>query len=119
MKHMFKLLAVLIIFAAASPAFAQSHTVALSWTASTDAAANPSLTYNIYRANVPCASATTFSKVNTSAIAAVTFTDSGLQPGSYCYQGTAVLNGVESLASNQAPAVILPKAQTSLVAVPN
>jgi hypothetical protein len=110
--------AISILFLFAIPARAQTHTVALTWTASIDAAANPTLTYNIYRANKACATATIFTIVNSGPIITTTFTDIGLQPGAYCYQGTAVLNGAESLASNQAPVVILPAAQTNLVAAP-
>jgi hypothetical protein len=87
----------------AAPARAQTHNVALTWTASADAAANPSLTYNIYRSS---ACSGTFAKLNTAPVAATTYLDSAVLPGTYCYQATAVLAGVESVPSNQAVAVV-------------
>lgn len=96
--------------AAPAPQTGGAHSVALAWTASTDAAANPTLTYNVYRA-VTCAG--TFSKIS-SGVAAVTFTDTSVQPGAYCYQVTAFVNSAESVPSNQSTVVILPAAPTKL-----
>jgi hypothetical protein len=93
------------------PQAGNGHSVALSWTASTDAAANPSLSYSIYRATPSCSS--TFTKINQN-ISATSYIDAAMQPGSYCYQVTALLNGAESLPSNQAPAVILPAPPTAV-----
>jgi hypothetical protein len=90
---------------AAPNAFAQqSQSTYLRWTASSTAAGNPSLTYNIYRAS-SCAG--TFAKINAAAVTATTYLDNQPAPGSYCYQVTAVLNGVESTPSNDATATIL------------
>lgn len=97
---------ILALFALASVGTpAQSrHTVSLSWTASTDAAANPSLTYNIYRATA-CSGA--FVKLNASPGAATTYLDSAVFAGNtYCYQVTAVLSAIESVPSNVVAAVI-------------
>jgi hypothetical protein len=113
MKHAFRVTIVLAALLIGPAAFAQ-HQVVLSWTASTDAAANPTLTYNVYRSNTTCALATTFAKINASPITAVTYTDTSVGPGSFCYEATAVLNGVESTNSNTAQAVILPSSPTSL-----
>jgi hypothetical protein len=98
----------------ATGAMAQStHSVDLSWTASIDAAANPSGTYIIYRAPVPCTpapAATAFVKVG-SAIASLTkFTDPVVPLGPFCYAVTFSVNGAESLQSNLTPAVVLPAA---------
>lgn len=77
----------------ARPAFSQ-RTVEIAWQASPSAAGNPSLTYNVYRAST-CAGQ--FSKVNASAVAATTYLDTTVAVGAtYCYQVTAVLNGLES-----------------------
>jgi fibronectin type 3 domain-containing protein len=95
----------LFVLATASGVFAQSHhTVSLSWTASTDAAANPSLTYNVYRST---ACSGTFVLLNATQNAATTYIDSDVFPGAtYCYQVTALLSGAESVASNAASAVM-------------
>ena len=95
----------MLILAAAIPAPAQ-HSVSLTWTASVDAASNPSLAYNVYRAST-CGGA--FSKLNASPLAATTYLDAAVLPGSYCYQVTSVLNGTEGSPSNQA-AVLIPGA---------
>ena len=82
----------------------QSQSTYLRWTASSSAASNPSLTYNVYRAN-SCTG--TFTKINAAAVVLTTYLDNQPAVGSYCYQVTAVLNGVESGASNDASVTIL------------
>lgn len=90
---------------AAPCAFAQSQSTYLRWAPSVSAAANPSLTYNVYRAN-SCAG--TFAKINVVPVTGTVFLDNQPPPGSYCYQVTAVLNSMESEPSNSAAATILP-----------
>lgn len=114
---------ILILLFLAWPASMQAqviHTVTLTWTASADAAANPGLTYNVYKLNGACpataptsVSGSGFTKLNTSPITTTTFTDSGLQPGAYCYFASALLNSVESIPSNTAQATIQPAPPTS------
>jgi hypothetical protein len=106
-------LALALTFAA--PAKAQ-HSASLTWTASTDAAANPTLGYNVYRLAGACpASGTTgFTKLNTATVTTTSFTDSTISLGNACYYVTATLNGAESVPSNTASAVILPGAPTLL-----
>jgi hypothetical protein len=70
----------------AAPAHAQ-HNVSLVWTASTSAAGNPSLTYNVYRS--PGCSGT-FALLNTMPISATSFLDLAVPPGTYCYQPVLV-----------------------------
>jgi len=97
------LIAVATFFAPS--AFAQqSQSAYLRWTASSSAAGNPSLTYNVYRAS-SCAG--TFTEIST-AVSSTTYLDNQPAPGSYCYQVTAVMNGIESIPSNDATATILP-----------
>jgi hypothetical protein len=93
----------------ATPSRAQ-HSVSLTWTASTSASGNPSLTYNIYR-SFACSG--TFVRLNTTPISTSGFLDVAVPPGTYCYQATAVLSGLESTPSNQASAVV-----TAVVTVP-
>lgn len=94
------------------PARAQAaHSAVLSWGASSDAAANPSLSYNVYKLSAACpATGTTgFSKVNTTQISALTFTDSSLSIGPVCFYVTAILNGAESVPSNTAGGTVGPQ----------
>ena len=109
----FGFLALALTFAA--PARAQ-HTASLTWTASTDAAANPTLGYNVYRLAGACPTSGTagFSKLNTATVTTTSFTDSTIALGNACYYVTATLNGAESVPSNTASAVILPGAPTLL-----
>lgn len=91
-----------------------SHAAILSWTASADAAANPTLTYNMYRGTNPPGNEGA-TPINAAPITGTTYTDSNLQPGKYDYVVTSVLNGAESVHSNEVTAVILPAAPTGLV----
>ena len=98
------------------------HSVTLFWAASTDAALNPTLGYQIYRLNGVCpaippttvAAATGFQLISgATPLTVLTYTDLGfpttpLPPGNYCYFATSILNGAQSVPSNLAPAVVLP-----------
>ena len=80
-----------------------AHTVALAWTASTTTDVNG---YNVYRGTTSNGPYST--KVNTSLVGSVQFSDSSVTSGlTYYYVVTAVdSNNVESTFSNQATAVI-------------
>lgn len=119
MKHLAAILFLLSFFGGA--ASAQAHSVALAWTASADAAANPTLSYNVYRLNGACpataptsVSASGFTKLNSAAITTTAYTDSGIAPGTYCYFATAFLNSTESNPSNDASGIVQPAIPTSL-----
>ena len=86
----------------AAPASAQ-HRVTLAWTASPDAAANPSLSYNVYR-QTSCTGL--FARQNSKAVVTTNFLDGSVVPGTYCYEVTAVLGGVESVPTSAASATI-------------
>jgi hypothetical protein len=118
-----------VLLAAVTTATAQTtHSATLTWIASSDAAANPSLTYNVYKllpsGACPAISPTGvagalilgFQKINTTPITALTFIDSGTPPplalGLQCYFATALLNGAESVPSNLIQTVILPAPPT-------
>ncbi len=79
----------------------QSHTVALTWNASTSAVTG----YNVYRTTV---SGTGYTRINPSLAGALSYTDAAVQNGTtYFYVTTAVdSNGNESAYSNEVPAVI-------------
>jgi hypothetical protein len=89
---------------------ATSHSVSLSWTASTD----PVNGYNVYRSTTSGAKTTL---VNTSTITGTTFTDTTALAGTWFYDVTAIENGVESAVSNSVQAVLLPAPPTNLVLV--
>src|SRR5258707_187346 len=100
----------------AVPARSQSHSVSLSWNASADAAANPTLAYNVYRLSGACPATGTagFTKLSASPVSGTTFTDATVPLGQVCYYVTATLNGAESVPSNTASGVVLPGAPTVL-----
>jgi len=77
------------------------HSAALSWNASTSTVSG----YNVYRSTV---SGSSYTKINSSLVAALNYTDSTVQSGTtYYYVTTAVdSSGAESVYSNQATAVI-------------
>jgi fibronectin type 3 domain-containing protein len=77
------------------------HSVALTCDASTSTVTG----YNVYRSTV---SGRSYTKINSSLVAAVNYTDSMVQNGTtYYYVTTAVdSNGNESLYSNEASAVV-------------
>jgi len=109
------LLVLLFGFVGPRSVAAQSHNVSLSWTASTSGAGNPSLTYNIYRS--PGCSGS-FALLNSSPIASTSFLDVAVPPGTYCYQATAILAGLESAPSNQATAVVLSPTVVNVLPTP-
>ena len=97
------LVLVLALALSAVPARAQ-NSVRVSWTASSDAGANPSLIYNVYRAG-SCPGQ--FTKLNSAPLLGTSYLDTNVAVGAvYCYQVTAVLNGVESVPSNQTIAAV-------------
>jgi len=92
-----------------------AHTVALTWTDTTNPAGT---SYNVYRAAGACTGSPAFAKIGSTPVSVKTYTDSAVASAStYCYQVTAVLNGVESVPSNSAPAVIPPDPPSGLSVV--
>lgn len=85
----------------ATAATQQSHSVSLSWTASTSTVSG----YNVYRSTV---SGSGFGKLNSSILSGLTFSDTSVQAGiTYFYVATAVdSGGDESANSNQVSATI-------------
>lgn len=88
MKRISAFLALTIsLFASSTHA---QYAVKLSWTASSSAAANPSLTDN-YRAS---ASARHFSMINSAPATTISYIENDAASGAaYCYQASAVLSG--------------------------
>jgi hypothetical protein len=133
-----------LLFAFAPSAKAQTctnsaHCITFTWTASTDAAANPTLGYQLYRsstgsgtsangtgicpttppATVSAALALGFVLISgATPISGTTYTDNGfpsppLPFGAYCDFVVATVNGAQSVPSNLVQAVILPGAPTN------
>jgi len=112
---------VVVPTAAPNPATAcgsSPHCIVYQWGAPADVASGS--TYNLYTlagtqaqpcpATAPTSVPGGFTKANSAAIAATTFTLPESAPGAVCAFVTQVQNGVESLPSNDVPAVILPLA---------
>lgn len=101
-----KLLALLLL---AASAFAQSHSVTLTWA---DTLNPPGTTYNIYRQLGPCPATpptTTagFTKINPASVTVKTYTDTTVLGGQvYCYIGTSANTTSESGPSNSAGATV-------------
>jgi hypothetical protein len=83
------------------------HAAVLVWTASTDGAANPTLGYNVYRGTVAGGESSTALNATPIAVgcsgATCTYTDPTILIGqAYFFTVKATLNGVLSIASNEA-----------------
>ena len=98
----------ILFFTWITPASA-AHNVVLTWTASPDGGV-----VTVYRAPGACSTSSVFASI-ASGVAVNTYTDSTVTVGSFCYQVTTVVTGVESKPSNQVTAVILPSSPTGLV----
>lgn len=107
------LFAALVAFFGAGAAWGQTHTATLSWVDTQ----NPTTatTYTVYRATGLCSGTPAFSKL-ASSVTGTTYADATVIAGNYCYQVTAVVNGVESAPSNQAlaPVPAFPPQQLSV-----
>jgi fibronectin type 3 domain-containing protein len=87
-----------------------AHSVSLTWVASTDTVTG----YNIYRGTTSEQEATL---LDASPVTGTSFVDSTPLLGKSFYIVRSVLNGTESVNSNEVTVVILPAAPTGLVAV--
>ncbi len=87
-----------------------THTAMLTWV---DALNPVGATYSVYRAPGLCSGSPVFAKLAT-AVAALTYTDTSVAPGNYCFQISATAGGVESAPSNQAAAAVPSFAPTAL-----
>jgi hypothetical protein len=107
--------AILIIILLSVVASAAGRTVTLTW----QDTQNPTgTTYNVYKGVGDCATSNlAFVKINTAPVAALTYTESNVATGQYCYYVTAFGGGMESAPSNKAPALATPYAATVLVVV--
>ncbi len=102
-----------LVFALGAVPTRAQNGIRVNWTASSDAAGNPSLTYNVYRAG-SCLGQ--LAKLNSAPLTGTSYLDKNLATGAvYCYQVTAVLNGIESIPSTQVIAAVPPPANRQSV----
>lgn len=87
------------------------HNVNLSWSAVTDSSP---VTYNVYRGSV-AGSETTL--LTATPISAITFDDTTETSGNSFYVVKSVVNGVESLPSNEVQVNLRPSAPQNLLVV--
>lgn len=104
---------IILIFAGATQA--QAHSVTLTWTGSVDSTAS----YIVFRSAGACPATpgATFAQIGTTATNILTYTDSTVAAGTYCYYVEATLGGVTSVPSNLAAALIKPGAVTVTVTI--
>ncbi len=96
----------LAIFLLTVPLLAQTtqHVATLNWN---DTINPPGTLYNAYRATGPCSPASAFVKIG-SMIGSLSFQDTTITPGTFCYAVTAVSPIGESGQSNTAQATLAP-----------
>lgn len=93
----------LALFLFGTSAFAQTtHKAVLTWT---DTLNPTGTTYNIYRAPGLCSGTPVFAKL-ASGVTALTYTDSTVTTGNYCFTVTATFSGVESAQASPALAPV-------------
>jgi hypothetical protein len=105
---------------ASSLAAQSGKNVEVTWSAS----ATPNVSYNVYRANGPCArrgsKILSFTKITATPITALTYTDVNAPKGTLCYYATSYLatEASESEPSNQGEATTQPAPPTDLALAP-
>lgn len=87
-----------------------AHNINLQWVASTDNVSG----YNVYRGTTVGGETTL---LTTAPVTTTTYDDTTATPGQYFYVVKSVLNGVESLASNELSVQLRPAPPTSLTLV--
>ena len=101
------------------------HYMTLQWTPSSDAAAHPTLAYNIYRGTSPGGQGAT--PINATPVGAgctvaagnCTYQDDNVGLGTWYYTMKAIVNGALSPPSNEASGTITPAAPTAVVVIPH
>ena len=123
MKKILLFISLLILSA---PSYAQGHSAVITWSAPSDAIVGE--TYNVYRAPLACSAAVTggaiipgpgWTKLNSTPITALTYTDATITAGSWCYYVSAVQNGVESIPSSPIGGTAKPNTVTIVTIIVN
>ncbi len=95
------------------------HQTTATWKAPNDA--TTTTTYNIYRTGAACPAGggvgtLSFVKLNTAPITALTYIDTTIGVGAWCYYVTAVTSGFESFPSTTSGGTALPESPQTLSA---
>ena len=98
-----KLLLAVLFCIMLSLAQTPTHSATLTWTDPNPAGG----TYSVYRATGLCSGNPAFTKIQTG-VTALTYTDTTVTPGNYCYEVTVTLGGIEAAPSNSMVAAITP-----------
>jgi hypothetical protein len=110
-KYLFALIIALLLCGNAQ-AQAATHSVTLTWVDGK----NPfGVTYTVYRTVGLCSGTPTFSKLATG-ITVLTYSDTTVIPGPYCYTATATVAGVESAQAIPVQVTVPAFAPTALAA---
>lgn len=106
-------LILVLLMLAATFGHAQSHSVTLAWTASSDSTTSDPGTVNVYRATGTCAGTPSFTQIKTAVTPNGPYVDASVGTGRFAYYVTQVnAANLESPASNCIAVVIYPKAPT-------
>lgn len=108
-----KLLAILLLTVSALAA-QTTHSVTLSWV---DASNPTGTTYNVYRSTGLCSGTPVFSKL-ASGVTVLTYKDTSMGVGNFCYEVTATVASIEGPASNTVNPQVQPFAVQLGVTVP-
>ena len=96
-----------------------THQAVLTWTAASDVVSTSS--YNVYRTNAVCPvsglGTLAFTKLNGSAVFALTYTDPTISVGNWCYYITQVQASIESGPSNTAGGQARPNTVTIQIVI--
>jgi hypothetical protein len=109
-KSLSLILAALLSFATSASA-QTTHKVTLTWS---DALNPPGTTYTVMRATGLCTGTPAFSTL-ASGLTTLTYVDTTVTPGNYCYQVEASSGGILSAPSNTALAPVPSFAPTALL----
>jgi len=107
------ILALALLFALPLVAQTTTHSATLKWV---DTLNPTGTTYNVYRAPGLCSGSPVFAKLATG-IATLTYVDSTVTPGNYCYSVSATAGGVESAQATPVLAPVPSFAVTQLTVV--
>jgi len=102
----------LMCLAVGARAQTATHSVTLTWL---DGKNPTGVTYSVYRAVGLCSGTPTFAKLATG-LAVLTYSDTTVTPGPYCYAVSATVNGVESVLSTTVNPIVPAFAPTALAA---
>lgn len=93
---------ILLVFVSNAHAQAATHSAVIKWT---DPSNPPGTTYTVLRSTGLCSGTPAFTSLATG-ITVMSYTDTTVTPGNYCYAVEATSNGVLSAPSNSALAPV-------------